>query len=192
MDTERWSFKSEAHAGIKLDTIWISKWMELGKGKWKDRVSDLRRLSDMFVAHLEGYDRIFILRCLTPENPIDHHYEMLEIPKHLLKECKGGMFKMMRDSRQDPKPGYCRVSDKQGLIYELYFDGGAERKLQVRKLRRDVCHFHAEWRFKTPEPVASVGLFTLLGFAEDQPVAMLPTCVMRSSIGDRQLDLYGS
>ena len=149
---QRWSFKSEAHRGVKPESIWISKWMELGKGKWGDDENDLRSLCELFLHHLEGYDRIFILRCLTPEDPIEHHYEMLEIPKDILKLSKSGAFTMMQSSRQSPKPGYCRVSDAAGLMYELYFDGGTERKLQVKKLRRDLCGFHAEWNFQTPEP----------------------------------------
>jgi type II restriction enzyme len=32
-------------------------------------------------------------------------------------------------------------------MYELYFDGGTERKLQVKNLRRDLCRIHATWQF---------------------------------------------
>ena len=59
---------------------------------------------------------------------------------------------MMTGSRQNPKPGYCKVIDGEGLVYQLYFDGGSERKLQVQKLRREVCTVHAEWKFTTPAP----------------------------------------
>lgn len=148
---QRWSFKSEAHRGIRPEFIWISKWMELGKGKWKIK-RDLLGLCDLFLHHLDGYDRIFILRCLTPDDSIRHHYELLEIPKELLVTARSGVFTMMKESKQDPKPGYCRLSDAQGLMYKLYFDGGTERKLQVKKLRRDLCIFHADWKFETPAP----------------------------------------
>jgi hypothetical protein len=153
---ERWSLKSEAHQGIKKDSIHISKWMELGKGKWQNK-RDLRALcANNFQRHLANYDRIFVFRCLTPGSPVDHHYELLEIPKAILvTACSSGVFAMMHASRQTPKPGYCRVADGSGLMYELYFDGVTERKLRVQKLRRDLCVFHAEWRFTTPPPPAS-------------------------------------
>jgi hypothetical protein len=152
VDGQRWSFKSEAHRDVKRDSIHVWKWMELGKGTWEDKEEDLRGLCDRFLHHLQGYDRIFILRCLTPEDPEDHHYELLEIPKPLLAVAQAGTFTMMQASTQNPKPGYCRVTDEQGLRYELYFDGGTERKLRLQKLRRDLCVFHAEWRFSTPTP----------------------------------------
>jgi len=151
---ERWSFKTEAHRAIRADTLSISKWMELGIGQWGSDENDLRGLCDLFLHHLEGYDRIFTLRCLTPDSVVEHHYEILEIPKHILTQAGGGAFQMMHSSRQNPKPGYCRVSDTEGLMYELYFDGGTERKLQVKKLRRNLCAVHAEWRFETPLPPA--------------------------------------
>ena len=152
VDGKGWSFKSEASRDIKPDALHISKWMELGKGRWVDE-DDLRGLADRFLHHLTGYERIFVLRCLTPADLEEHHYEIVEIPKPLLEKCKStGAFEMMSLSKQTPKPGYCRVSDEGGLQYELYFDGGTERKLRVQKLRRSSCRFHADWRFSTPTP----------------------------------------
>jgi len=92
---ERWSCKSEAHRGIKPDQLWISKWMELGKGQWGDDENDLRNLCASFLHHLKGYDRVFTLRCLTAESRVDHHYELLEIPKQILLHAKTGEFVMM-------------------------------------------------------------------------------------------------
>lgn len=152
VDGERWSLKTAAHKDIKDDPIHITKWMELGKGQWGESEQDLRGLCDRFLRHLGGYDRIVLFRCLTPEDPRRHHYELLEIPKDILTRANAGAFTMMHASKQAPKPGYSRVSDGAGLMYELYFDGGSERKLRVQKLRRDLCRFHAEWRFESPEP----------------------------------------
>jgi hypothetical protein len=155
VDGERWSIKSEASRGIKADAIHISKWMELGKGKWQ-KEADLRTLcAKNFQGHLANYDRIFIFRCLSPDDPVEHRYELLEIPKAMLvTACSSGDFAMMKDSKQRPKPGYCKVSDAKGLMYELYFNGGTERKLRLQKLRRDLCTCHAEWKFSTPPPAS--------------------------------------
>lgn len=52
---------------------------------------------------------------------------------------------VLLDSRQNPKPGYCRVTVNGQPAFELYFDGGTERKLQVRKLQVSMCTVHATW-----------------------------------------------
>ena len=33
------------------------------------------------------------------------------------------------------------------MKYQLYFDGGTERKLQIKNLRKDLCTVHATWVF---------------------------------------------
>jgi len=147
VDSEKWSLKSQANAAIRRDLIWISKWMELGRGEWGEDEQDLRTLCRMFVEHLKGYDRVLVLRCLTPLTAGSHAYELLEIPKHIMRSAPRGCFEMRQDSRQYPKPGYCTVSDAEGVMYQLYFDGGSERKLQVKNLRKDLCRTHATWQF---------------------------------------------
>lgn len=136
--------KTEAAAGIRAGFIHVSKWMELGKGKW-----ELRLLRDHFLDHMKGYERLFTLRQLSP-GPKQYHYELVEIPKALLAEAANCEFEEMTDSRQVPQPGYGRVRDKAGALkYELYFDGGTERKLQIRRLDKALCMVHANWAFET-------------------------------------------
>ncbi len=118
--------------------------MELGKGEWVTE-DDLYGLRDRMFAHMQSYERIFTLRCLTPNSVTTKVYQLVEIPKRLLYLASDFPCEMMHDSRQNPKPGYCRV-DEGGLpAFDLYFDGGTERKLQVRKLRVDLCNVHATW-----------------------------------------------
>ena len=58
---------------------------------------------------------------------------------------------MKLESKQFPKPGYCYVRDKNGEeMYQLYFDGGSERKLQVKNLLKKHCVVHATWEFEVP------------------------------------------
>ena len=121
------SLKTEAAANIRGDSIHVSKWMELGKGEWK-----LTLLRDLFLEHMQSYERIFTLRCLDAD-PAHVSYELVEVRE---------------DSRQNPKPGYGYVRDAAGqLKYALYFDGGTERKLQIKNLRKDLCKIHATWAF---------------------------------------------
>jgi len=55
---------------------------------------------------------------------------------------------MRHQSKQNPKPGYCSVTDDEGNVkFKLYFDGGTERKLQIKNLRKDLCIVHATWEF---------------------------------------------
>lgn len=155
MDGEKWSLKTQADRSIKPDRIHISKFMELGRGQWVTE-ADLAGLRDRMFAHMQNYDRIFTLRCLTAARSQDAsptlRYELVEIPKALLGEAAGAPCVMRQDSRQNPKPGHCTVHDDAGLVkFQLYFDGGTERKLQVRDLATRLCRIHARWEFRRPE-----------------------------------------
>jgi hypothetical protein len=143
------SLKTQADKGVKEGAIWISKFMELGKGNWGDRPSDLIGLREQFLTHMTAYDRILTLRTLA-KAPI-WKYELVEIPKSLLMKAKGGELKMMSDSKQYPKPGYCYVRDEADkTVFDLYFDGGSERKLQIKNLNKTLCSVHATWEFTIP------------------------------------------
>ncbi|ACM18950.1 type II restriction endonuclease [Geotalea daltonii FRC-32] len=140
------SLKTQADRSLKVDKVHISKFMELGKGVWGDKVEDLHGLRDSFFRHMAAYQRIFTLRTLS-RTPKDWHYELVEIPKSLLQKAANGSFEMCNDSTQFPKPGYCRVFEDGELVFELYFDGGGERKLQIKNLRKGLCTVHGEWKF---------------------------------------------
>jgi len=142
------SLKTQANKGIAKNKLWISKFMELGKGDWNDVPADLIGLRDQFFRHMEGYDRILSLRALA-KSP-NWHYELVEIPKSLLAKARTGALEMKLDSKQRPKPGYCSVENKEGKLFDLYFDGGTERKLQIKGLRKDACVIHASWKFFIP------------------------------------------
>lgn len=146
VDGVPWSLKSQADRNIHPDFIHISKFMELGKGKW-ETVRDLEGLRDQMIGHMAAYERIFILRRMDGKTvSTGHFYELVEIPKHLLLESRSGLFEMKTESKQSPKPGYCTVSDGRGNIkFQLYFDGGTERKLQIKKIKKSLCIVHATW-----------------------------------------------
>jgi len=145
-----WSLKTQGDSNIKDDVLHISKFMELGKGKWETE-TDLPGLRDRFLEHLKGYDRIFQLGYFNLRDEHEqriHFYEMVEIPKNLLLQCRRGEFEMRLESKQNPKPGYCTVRDrKKAVKFQLYFDGGTERKLQIKNLQKHLCKVHATWRF---------------------------------------------
>lgn len=148
-DGVKLSLKTQADKGVKENIIWISKFMELGKGAWGDNPDDLVGLRKQFLAHMKSYDRILTLRTLTKAPK--WKYELVEIPKGLLIKAKDGELKMMTESKQYPKPGYCYVRNQDGeTIFDLYFDGGTERKLQIKNLSKSVCSVHATWEFIIP------------------------------------------
>ena len=148
IEGQRISLKTEASKAIKLETIHISKFMELGGGKWGSNPKDLIGLRDQFFAHTAQYQRILVLRKL-PDTASGPHYELVEIPLALLHESKNGVFEMKLGSTQKgAKPGYCYVKDSNGrLKFSLYFDGGGERKLQIKNLDKQLCEVHAGWQF---------------------------------------------
>jgi type II restriction enzyme len=136
------SLKTQADSSIRPDLLHISKFMELGKGAW-----ELPSLRDMFLHHMTSYERILQFRCLR-SGPTEFLYELVEIPKALLTEGANAQLVVQTLSRQNPQPGYGNVFDAQGkLKFALYFDGGTERKLQIKKIRKDLCVVHASWRF---------------------------------------------
>lgn len=65
-----WSLKTQGDRGIKADTLYISKFMELGKGHW-DTEDDLLGLRDQFFKHLNAYKRIFQLRYFRSRSAAD-------------------------------------------------------------------------------------------------------------------------
>lgn len=148
VDGEPWSLKTQADRNIKRDTIHISKFMELGKGAWATP-ADLVSLRERMFQHMKAYDRIFTLRCM-PLQQIDgilvRDYELVEIPKDLLLKSAGLPIEFKGNSRQTPKPASCYVPNANSIDFELYFDGGTERKLQIRRLRKSQCIVHATWR----------------------------------------------
>lgn len=144
------SLKTEAAKAIRVDMLHISKFMELGGGKWGNSPKDLIGLRRQFFDNLEGIDRILVLRALKKGEP-DYLYELVEIPKKLLERASSGRFEMRMESTQFPKPGYCFVEKAGELLFSLYFDGGGERKLQIKSLKKDLCKFHASWQFDSPQ-----------------------------------------
>lgn len=142
------SLKTQANRNIRTDRIWISKFMELGGGNWGDDPDDLIGLRDSYLAHLQGYDRVFTLRTLR--RAPDWFYELVEIPKVLLESAADGELEMKLDGRQFPKPGYCYVPSRTVQHFQLYFDGGGERKLQIKNLEKSECKVHATWGFRIP------------------------------------------
>ena len=144
------SFKTQADKGIRENLLWVSKFMELGKGQWSNRPAELEGLRQQYFSHMKSYDRIFSLRAL--HKAPRWKYELVEIPKKLLMRAKSGVLEMKLNSKQTPKPGYCYVSDANGhKLFDLYFDGGTERKLQLKNLRKDLCRVHATWEFLIPQ-----------------------------------------
>lgn len=150
----RFSLKTQADKSIRRQTVHISKFMELGKGTWSDKDEDLIGLRNQFFAHMSSYERVLVLRNLS-KAPADWEYELIEIPKQLLALAERGRLEMRHGSSQMPKPGYCHVTNEEGeLLFQLYFDGGGERKLQIKHINIRSCFVHARWRFPAEELVA--------------------------------------
>jgi hypothetical protein len=146
----RFSLKTQANKGISSRYLHISKFMELGRGTWTDQEEDFIGLRDQCFRHMRSYDRILSLRRLRSTRAYSWHYELVEIPKSLLLEARDGVLRIMSNSRQFPKPAYYDVMDSQGIgKFQLYFDAGRERKLQIKGLQKTYCIVHADWRFET-------------------------------------------
>lgn len=136
------SLKTEAASNIRESSLHISKFMELGRGEWH-----LPGLLQLYLEHMNSYERIFQFRCLNQASN-NYKYELIEIPKALLLEARNAQLEIKENSRQTPKPGYGYVYDNVGhLKFALYFDGGTERKLQIKSIDKKHCIYHATWDF---------------------------------------------
>jgi type II restriction enzyme len=161
VDGSKWALKTHGDKKIRPDKLFISKFMELNRGQWgKTDLNDLSALRDQFMDHLAGYDRIFQLRYFHDKvgesSPEMHRYEFVEIPKSLFQEAARGDISFAARSKAAVRCGYCTVSDQERRIkFRLYFDGGGERKLQIKDLRKDLCIVHAAWQFSPNSPLTS-------------------------------------
>jgi Type II site-specific deoxyribonuclease len=146
----RFSLKTEAAERISKNIVHISKFMELGKGPWPATEENFIGLRARFFRHLNSYERILTLRRLRRTNAYTWHYELVEIPKNLLLEARNGELRIMHNSTQELKPAYYDIKDSNGVRkFQLYFDAGGERKLQIKGLKKTLCQVHAEWLFET-------------------------------------------
>jgi hypothetical protein len=162
---ERVSLKTQADQNIDIDSVQIHKFMELGRGDWGNNADDIKNLLVQFLDHISRYERIFVLRAIN--NPkvckakntafTDWEYELLEIPKSLLEEARFGEIKISQRSKlKTTKPATCSVyephdNQERSLKYNLYFDGGGERKLKITALSKRYCKVHATWKFRDPQ-----------------------------------------
>lgn len=137
------SLKTQADSKLREDTIHISKFMELGKGDW-----DFEKMLQLFFSHLNSYDRIFTFRTLEHTEELIS-YELVEIPKSLLLEASNGeIVESTRSKATENKPATCYIKDENtGKVkFALYFDGKAERKLQIKSIDKSLCIVHATWK----------------------------------------------
>lgn len=161
IEGERFSLKTEASQKINLDSIHISKFMELGGGEWTTNPADLEGLRQQFMDHLNGYDQVLTLRRLKDKREGWHSYELVAIPKSLLLLAAQGALEMKINSKQNPRPGYCYIGNAgwtyaagtrvnpTDLQFALYFDGGGERKLQIKHLKKSLGRVIATWEFES-------------------------------------------
>jgi len=151
---QRFSLKTQADKGLKSDRVHISKFMELGKGTWTSLDDEYAELRERFFDHLSRYDRILTLRRLSGSaSSTAWEYELVEIPKSLLLLARDARLDVKRGSRQQGAvPAYYRVEEPQGEYivekFSLYFDGGGERKLQIKDIDKRLCQVHGTWRFE--------------------------------------------
>ena len=150
---QRFSLKTQADKSLKRERIHISKFMELGKGVWTNQEADYIQLRERFFEHLSRYDRIMTLRRLagSAKHP-KWEYELVEIPKALLLQARDGRLEVKRTKQVGAAPAYYRVEepgeDYTVEKFSLYFDGGGERKLQIKDLDKRLCQVHATWQFE--------------------------------------------
>ncbi len=143
LDETRFSLKTEASRGIRATKITISKLMEARWIRDKDKFGlaqeSVRRLSD----HLQGYDRIVMLRAayLASEQV---KYDLVEIPHELLALATQIGVEDIAISRGRSGGGSAVVRQNGRAVFTLKFDGSVE-KITITNLLIEHCTIHATW-----------------------------------------------
>jgi type II restriction enzyme len=146
---EVWSLKTQSDKNIKREFVTFHKFMEAGKGAVNTN-SDRVRLVHSVRQHAAQYDRLFVLRALPKESlSAIPDYELLEVPVRLFIECPNGPLSVSDTSDRQPQPFSINVpqNGSQSRAYQLYFDGGSERKIKIKYLDRKLCIPHVLWSF---------------------------------------------
>jgi type II restriction enzyme len=147
----RYSLKTQADSKIRDAKVDIHKFMELGKGDWSDAPEHFRALSVQVEEHLGRYERILVFRRLKRKT--HEVYELVEIPKSLVLAALKLDPVISVESASAIKPATTELVDDDGTVLRLYFDGGGERKLKIKDIRKAACHVHATWSFARRAPI---------------------------------------
>ncbi len=146
----RWSLKTEAAQGISAKQVKIEKFME---ARWvrdcPDSESCAAAVRERLPQHMNGYDRILILRAFARSD--DTVYRLEEIPKDFLVECFKSATTEMFERRSSSKGARSALS-----FGADFFRGGHSSKAfrilldsSVEKVRLwyqvDHCIHHGTW-----------------------------------------------
>lgn len=144
VDEERFSLKTEAHRGIKVNSLHISKLMECAWLRYVggSRENLIERIKEYVLPHFEQYDRILILRIFRNQE-LFYQYVLVEVPKELLlaiKNLQANDFVPINERHGTT----AKVSYQGQNAFSLRFDGSDE-KITISSLRIDLCVTHASW-----------------------------------------------
>lgn len=162
-NNERWSLKTEAAKGISLNQVKIEK---LSEARWV-REAETPELCAAEVRqrlphHMEGYDRILVLRAQT--RPDVFVYTLEEVPKELLRQsflsAQPSMFaKTDRGARQGISFGADFAHPVNGdPLFRMLLDSSVE-KVRVW-FRLKYCIHHGTWVVRRPDSDEATTLFT--------------------------------
>lgn len=152
VDGVRYSLKTEASKTIKAEQITISKFTE---ARWVQQQTTLDGLAAQAAvripAHLNGYDRILVLRARELPNT-RLQYELVEIPQDLLRRVS--TLTSADFSPQTAQGGSsARVTHDGKLAFTLRLDG-SDGKVTIASLQIMFCTRHAAWVIPTVAPAS--------------------------------------
>lgn len=144
VDGTRFSLKTEASRSIRAAKITISKFMEARWIRGKDEFGLARESSQRLSSHIEGYDRIVMLRAfyLATEQV---RYDLVEIPHDLLVLATQIEAQDITLSKGSSGGGSAIIRHNEQAIFTLKFDGSVE-KITLTNLLLERCTIHATWQ----------------------------------------------
>lgn len=147
VDGVAYSLKTEAAKGLNPKKITISKLMEARWIRDLDSEADApEQVRDRVLSHLDGYERIFILRSYGDEARV--RYDLREIPKGVIAAAAD---LVADDFGKLTKAGgtSAKVKYEGSVAFTLRLDGSVE-KVTISGLNVDLCPLHAWWELGRP------------------------------------------
>ncbi len=150
VDGVGFSLKTEAAAGMRADSINISK---LSEGRWIQQCTSLLDLVQATVTriphHLLGYERILVLRALS-SSQTQVIYELVEIPRSLLLKIENlTIADFTALTRQGGSTAKILSDGKPAFTLRL---DGSNGKVTIVNLQMSLCTLHCRWTIPTLAP----------------------------------------
>lgn len=147
----RWSLKTEAAKGISARQVKVEKFMEARWARECTTPAACFEALPRIVSHMDGYDRILILRAF--QRAQHTVYRLEEIPKEILLRsllaAQSSMFEKRGKAKSYGADFYLAAPTHRDRIFRMLLDSSVEKVRLWYDVRH--CVHHGEWQVPVGE-----------------------------------------